>query len=143
MALVPQFTTDTVADPVTMNKLTDAVNANASAIERKIETSRYTIQDSDMRNGWGISATPYLRKIGNKVFCSLLSNSGSTTVGNIVFVAPPGYRPPTIFYSADLTYPDGTTTPTVQFFEIRVDGSVVIAQTQAKHFLSLEISWEV
>lgn len=105
--------------------------------------SSYTIQSSDLFNGWVSGFPSYLHRVGNKVFAQITINSGSTTTGFVVVNVPIGYRPNSMVYGVGVTYSGVGATPINQFFSVRTDGNIIIEGTSPQQFVFIDFSWEV
>ena len=102
MALVPQFTTDTVADPITMNKLADAVNANTSAIGQI--ATEYIMQNAELLNGWIFLTETKIAKTKNIVTISGGIKDGTTISNTQLATIPLSFRPNTSKYFSSGMY---------------------------------------
>ena len=155
MALVPQFTTGTVADPITMNKLTDAVNTNTAnkADKNNAEfTGTMTLNAKDVAttesgliallNGWAIHEKLTVQKVGDIVTITGMIKNGITALDTKVGTLPLGFRPPNNPHFI-VGYDDGTVLKGVGEMAIVTDGSLIIKKNVASTYILMNIAYSV
>ena len=133
MALVPQFTTGTVADPVTMNKLADAVNSNAAAIANIANTSGLIT----LLSGWLNNGIYRYSASGKTTVINMRVKSGSLTQWSSIGSIPREFAPT----EQVLDFAYNSSGGVIGIIIANLDGNVQIYSLSTNADVIINMSW--